>query len=46
MISPVSGFEGYYITSFGRVISAKKKYKQKTLEGEIYEATIYKILKP
>lgn len=44
-ISEIEGFPGYYITTFGRVISAKKRRKQKTLKGEVHEVILYKVLK-
>lgn len=41
----IEGFEGYYVTNFGRVISGKKRKKHKTIKGEIHEVILYKVLK-
>lgn len=41
----IEGFEDYLITSNGRVLSTKKRVRTTTLDGQTYEAIIYKELK-
>lgn len=40
----ILGYEDYYITSYGRVFSAKKKVNYQTLNGVQYQAIVYKEL--
>lgn len=44
-VKPIEGFEGYLVTSTGRVLSTKKRVHTTTLEGKVYECIIYKELK-
>lgn len=44
-VRPIEGFEGYLVTSTGRVLSAKKKVTTTTLDNKVYECIIYKELK-
>lgn len=44
-VKPIEGFEGYLVTSTGRVLSAKKKVTTTTLDNKVYECIIYKELK-
>lgn len=44
-VRPIEGFEGYLVTSTGRVLSAKKKVTTTTLDNKTYECIIYKELK-
>ena len=41
----IKDFEDYFITDTGRVLSTKKRIKTTTLEGQTYEAIIYRELK-
>ena len=40
----ILGYEDYYITTTGRVFSAKKKVEYETLNGVKYQAIVYKEL--
>ena len=42
----IKNFNDYIITSEGRVFSSKKRVRTTTLDGKVYEAIIYKELKP
>lgn len=44
-VRPIEGFEGYLVTSTGRVLSTKKRVHTTTLEGKVYECILYKELK-
>lgn len=44
-VKPIEGFEGYLVTSTGRVLSTKKRVHTTTLEGKVYECILYKELK-
>ena len=44
-VKQIEGFEDYLITSNGRVLSTKKRVCTTTLEGQTYEAIIYRELK-
>ena len=43
-VAPIPYWDGYYITTFGRVISGKKKYKYKTYDGIITTITKFRVL--
>lgn len=43
---PVFGYEDYFITSHGRVFSAKKTFTHETLDKELYGCVVWKELKP
>ena len=42
----VLGYEDYYVTNFGRVFSAKKKFTHETLNNVVYGCVAWKELKP
>lgn len=44
-VKPIEGFEDYLITDTGRVLSTKKRVRTTTLDGQTYEAIIYRELK-
>lgn len=44
-VKPIEGFEGYLVTSTGRVLSAKKKVTTTTLDNKVYECILYRELK-
>lgn len=43
---PISDWDDYYVTNYGRVFSNKKNITYKTEDGRIYKARIFKQLKP
>lgn len=43
-VTPIPYWEGYYITTFGRVISAKRKYTYTTYDGSKTTITKYREL--
>lgn len=45
-VTPVLGYEDYFITSLGRVFSAKKTFTHETLDKEMYGCIVWKELKP
>ena len=42
---PVTNFDDYYITSFGRVFSSKKRFEHQTLDKIDYGSVVWKELK-
>ena len=43
---PILDYDDYFVTNFGRVFSAKKKFTHETLKKEMYGCIVWKELKP